>query len=292
MSIGLNNLGIFQNGVEMMLSMPFLAAISVLIGFLGSLTGLGGASILIPLLVLAGVPVKEAIASSMIAIIATSSGSASAYVKQRIANVKLAMFLEMFTITGAIIGAFITTRVNSIYLYFFFAAFLLTSFLRFKPKVTRFHEQSRQDRLSRWLELHGSYYDESSQQTVHYEANNALLGGMGMLVAGFAAGMLGIGAGAFKVTVQENILRIPPKVSSATSNFIIGMTALAGVSVYLFSGFLNLTLMAPMAVGTTIGALVGGQVMNRINDRWLRALFIIIVIALIAQMLYKGITAL
>ncbi len=112
-----------------------------------------------------------------------------------------------------------------------------------------------------------------------------------MLVAGLAAGMLGIGAGAFKVTVQENILKLPPKVSSTTSNFIIGMTALAGVSVYLFSGLLNLTLMVPMAIGTTIGAVVGGRILNKIKNSTLRVLFFVIVAFLIVQMLYKGVTS-
>ncbi len=113
-----------------------------------------------------------------------------------------------------------------------------------------------------------------------------------MLVAGVAAGMLGIGAGAFKVTVQENILMMPPKVASTTSNFIIGMTALAGVSVYLFSGLLNVTLMAPMAIGTTVGALAGGRILNRLSNRTLKVLFSVIVILLILQMLYKGVASL
>ncbi len=112
-----------------------------------------------------------------------------------------------------------------------------------------------------------------------------------MMVAGLAAGMLGIGAGAFKVTVQENVLKLPPKVASTTSNFIIGMTALAGTSVYLFSGLLNITLMAPMAVGTTIGAIAGGRMLNKLASRTLRVLFFAVVISLIAQMLYKGITS-
>jgi len=121
---------------------------------------------------------------------------------------------------------------------------------------------------------------------------NAAAGGGGMLVAGLAAGMLGIGAGAFKVMVHEYILKMPPKVSSTTSNFVIGMTALAGVSVYLFSGLLNLTLMAPMAIGTTIGAIAGGRVLNRIGNRTLRIMFFVIVAFLIIQMLYKGIASL
>lgn len=276
----------------MVLDMPLLALISIAVGFVGALTGLGGASILIPILVLLGVPVKEAIASSMVAIIATSSGSAISFVRERLVNIKIAMYLEMFTISGAIIGATVTTIIDPVYLYFFFAAFLFTSFLNIRNTMCDFLPAKSQDRLSRWLELKGSYYDQCTKQLVDYRATNALLGGAGMLVAGLAAGMLGIGAGAFKVTVHEGVLKMPPKVSSTTSNFIIGMTALAGVSVYLFSGLLNLTLMAPLAIGTTIGAIIGGRVLNRTNNRTLRVLFYIIVIFLIGQMLYKGITLL
>ena len=272
--------------------MPSLAGLSIIVGFLGSLTGLGGASILIPIMVLLGVPVKEAIASGMVAIIATSSGSASSYVRERLANIKIAMFLEMFTITGAIAGATITTLISPVYLYFFFAAFLLTSFLKVRESMNEFVPSVSHDRISKWLELKGSYFDQATNRNVDYLVNNALLGGLGMLVAGLAAGMLGIGAGAFKVTVQENILNMPPKVSSTTSNFIIGMTALAGVSVYLFSGLLNLTLMAPMAIGTTIGAIAGGRILNRMSNQTLRILFYIIIIFLVLQMLYKGVTSL
>jgi uncharacterized membrane protein YfcA len=276
-----------------MLNMISLGLVSVAVGFLGSLTGLGGASILIPILLLFGVPVKEAIASGMVAIIATSSGSASSFVRERIANVKIAMYLEMFTITGAIVGATITTLVHPTILYFLFAAFLLTSFLRLRRDGSNeFVAAASQDRLSRWLGLHGSYFDERDQKVVDYKVTNALFGGAGMAFAGVAAGMLGIGAGAWKVTVQENILHMPPKVSSATSNFIIGMTALGGVSVYLFSGLLNLTLMAPMAVGATIGAIAGGRILNKLSNRVLRVLFLVIVTYLIVQMLYKGFSSL
>jgi uncharacterized membrane protein YfcA len=272
--------------------MVSLGLLSVLVGFLGSLTGLGGASILTPILVLLGVPVKEAIASAMVTIIATSSASAATYVRERIANVKVAMYLEVFTVAGAIAGATVTRLIPPVYLYFFFAAFLLTSFLRPVAGRRAPGPDAAQDRLSRWLGLGGSYLDRATGRQIEYKADRAAVGGLGMLVAGFAAGMLGIGAGAFKVTVQENILRLPPKVSSTTSNFIIGMTALAGVSVYLFSGLLNVTLMAPLAVGATIGALVGGRVLSRIHDRVLRVLFYGVVIYLIAQMLYKGFSSL
>jgi len=276
-----------------MLNMLSLLLISVPVGFLGSLTGLGGASILIPVLVMLGIPVKEAIASAMVTIIATSSGSASSYVKEGIANIKVAMYLEMFTTVGAILGATITTLIAPVYLYFFFAAFLTTSFAKVKAIMKGdYVPPGHQDELSRWLELEGSYFDKAKNRTVEYKVNHPLLGGAGMFIAGLAAGMLGIGAGAFKVTVQESVLKLPPKVSSTTSNFIIGMTALAGTSVYFFSGLLNLTLMGPMAVGTTLGALAGGRILNRLGDRSLRVLFFVIILFLIAQMLYKGVKSL
>jgi uncharacterized membrane protein YfcA len=276
-----------------MLDMMVLLLICIAVGLLGSLTGLGGASILIPILIFLGVPVKEAVASGMVAIIATSSGSAASFVRDRIANVKLAMYLEVFTSVGAIIGASITVIIAPVFLYFLFAAFLLTSFVKFRSSLKETYIMPpTQDRLSRLLGLKGSYYDKAANKVVEYQATNSLLGGLGMLIAGLAAGMLGIGAGAFKVIVHEKVLKVPSKVSSATSDFIIGMTALAGVSVYLFSGLLNLTLMVPMAIGTTIGALVGGRLLNRVHDRHLRILFLVIVTVLIIQMLYKGVTSL
>jgi uncharacterized membrane protein YfcA len=270
-----------------------LLLISILVGFLGALTGLGGASILTPILVFLGIDVKVAVACGMVAIIATSSGSAASFVREKIANVKLAMYLEMFTITGAIVGATITVIIAPIFLYFLFAAFLMTSYINVRSSLKQeYTPPATQDKLSRWLKLDGSYFDKAKNKIVEYRATNAFLGGLGMIVAGLAAGMLGIGAGAFKVVVQEKVLKIPAKVSSATSNFIIGMTALAGVSVYLFSGLLNLTLMAPMAVGVTVGALVGGRLLNRFHDKHLRVLFLVIVTVMIIQMLYKGVTSL
>lgn len=274
------------------MNMVTLLLISVPVGFIGSLTGLGGASILIPLMVSFGIPVKEAIASAMVSVVATSSGSASAYVRGRLANVRIAMYLEMFTSVGAIMGASITTWIAPVYLYFFFAAFLMTSFFRPGEGGTRGGTSRPAGlALSQWLELEGSYFDEATKETISYQAARPILGGLGMMVAGLAAGMLGIGAGAFKVTIQENVLRLPPKVASTTSNFIIGMTALAGTSVYLFSGLMNIALMAPMAVGTTIGALAGGRVLNRLKGHTLRILFFAVVASLIIQMLYKGVVS-
>jgi uncharacterized membrane protein YfcA len=275
-----------------MFDMLTLGLISVIVGFLGSLIGLGGGMILIPIMSFFGVPLKEAIAAAMASIVATSSGSASAFVKSGLSNIKIAMFLEVFTITGAILGATVTAIIPAVYLYFFFSAFLLTSFLGFKQFKNEYRYVENQDKFSKWLGLQGRYFDASQNRIIDYKATHALLGGGGMFIAGIAAGMLGIGAGAFKVTVQDNILKMPPKVSSATSNFIIGMTALAATSVYLYSGLINLTLVAPIAVGTTIGSIIGGRTLNKLNNKIIKVIFYLIVSLMIGQMIYKGITAL
>jgi uncharacterized membrane protein YfcA len=279
-----------------MVNILFLLLVSIPVGFIGALTGIGGASILVPLLIILGIPVKQAIASGMVTIIATSGGATMLSIRKEITNIKIAMFLEMFTITGAIIGATITTIIAPVFLYFLFAFFLLTTFL--KPGAGKkggdggTGSPMPQDRLSRALGLAGSYWDESSDSVVGYAVNRTLLGGLGMFFAGTAAGMLGIGAGAFKVSIQEKILGMPTKVASTTSNFIIGMTALAGVSVYLYSGLVSTVLTAPLVVGTTVGAFVGGRVLNKVPDRTLRFVFYLIVTLLISEMLYKGFTSL
>lgn len=247
---------------------------------------------MIPILVELGVPIKYAIAASMVTIIATSSGSASSYVRDRITNVKAAMYLEMFTVVGAILGAIITGFIAPKFLYFFFAGFLALSFYgirsRLKEEIPR---NVGQDRLSKWLGLEGRYFDKRLNDWVDYKLTRAGLGGAGMFVAGIAAGMLGIGAGAFKVSIHENILRMPSKVSTTTSNFIIGVTALAGASVYFTSGFLYLSLAAPMAVGATLGSVAGGRLLNRFSNRFIRSIFLVVVVIFIIQMVYRGLTA-
>jgi uncharacterized membrane protein YfcA len=270
--------------------------ISIPAGFIGSLIGLGGGSIMIPLLVYLGVPVKYAIAASMVSIIATSSGSAASYVKDKLANVKVAMYLEMFTIVGAIIGASITSVVEPRLLYFFFAAFLSTSFFGIRHRRQQLSTDEtvrpsvKQDKMAKWLELEGTYYDQSSNKQIEYKLTKPVIGGTGMLAAGIAAGMLGIGAGAFKVSIQELVLRMPSKVATATSNFIIGVTALAGASVYFNSGLLYIDLAAPMAAGTMLGSIAGGRILNKLSNKTVQMMFMVIVILLTIEMLYKGFT--
>ena len=275
-----------------MIDIITLLLITIPIGVLGALTGLGGGSILTPILVALGVPVKYAIAASMVSIIATSNGSAAHSVREGIANIKAGMYLGMYTVIGAILGATIAGFVDPRVLYFAFAGFLMTSYLRLREHFSlEVPDGMEQDKAAKWLGLEGEYYDRALGRQVVYKLTKPIAAGAGMVVAGRAAGMLGIGAGAFKVSIQETILRMPAKVSSTTSNFIIGMTALAGASVYFSTGFLYVGLAAPMAVGTSIGGVVGGRILNRFRSRTLKVIFLLVVTYLIIQMLYKGVVA-
>ena len=263
-------------------------------GLVGSTLGLGGALIITPILVYFGVPIKHAIAASMVAIIATSSGSASSYVRDGLSNMRAAFFLEIFTSVGAIAGALITTAVApASFLYFLFAGFLGTSFYGLtRRKKSAGALPVRPDSLAATLKLDGSYTDFASKKEVTYSATKPLVAAPGMFVAGLAGGMLGIGGGAFKTAVQEVVMGMPSKVATATSNFMIGMTALAGASVYFSSGLVYLDLAAPLAIGTTLGALAGARLLPRLKDRTVRLLFLAVLVVLIAEMVYKGSTSL
>ncbi|MEM3114597.1 MAG: sulfite exporter TauE/SafE family protein, partial [Nitrososphaerota archaeon] len=167
-----------------------LMLISIPSGLLGAIAGLGGGIVLTPILVTLGVPIKYAIASSMVAVIGTSSGSAAAYVRGGLTNLRVAMFLEMFTIAGAVTGAILTVYVSSKPLYFVFASFLIASLIFMRKRIlTELPIVKKQDRLSSWLKLEGSYFDEKLGRVVEYKITNALWGGVGMIFAGIAGGM-------------------------------------------------------------------------------------------------------
>lgn len=266
-------------------------------GFVGSMVGLGGALILTPVLVFFGIPIQYAIAASMVAIIATSSGAASSYVKDGLSNLRASFYLEAFTATGAILGAGLTGYIVEAHaqalLYFLFAGFLLLPFYSMTGRLrNRELPNAKQDGLSKWLNLKGSYFDKPAGKEVSYELTRPAAAGPGMFLAGVAAGLLGVGGGAFKVTIQEIIMGMPSKVSTATTNFIIGMTALAGASVYFTFGFLYLNIAAPLAIGTTIGSILGARVLPEMTNLSVRRLFIVVVAFLFLEMIWKGFTVL
>ncbi|MEZ0290631.1 MAG: sulfite exporter TauE/SafE family protein [Sulfolobales archaeon] len=271
------------------INIPLILLISFIAGFIGSLTGLGGASIITPILVGLGYPIKYSIANAMMSVIATSAGSSAAYVRDRLTNPRAAMYLEVFTIIGGLIGAYITLITPAVYLYFFFAIFLSIMLILSRLISESSHVESDDlDRFSRWLGIEGEYYEPSLKRDIRYSVRRAYLGGPMMIIAGIAAGALGIGAGAFKTAIQEAILGLPSRVASATSNFIIGMTGLAAVSVYIASGYFNPLVAGSMTLGTALGSILGSRILPHINIKILRILSLAVTVYLIIQILYKG----
>ncbi|MDT8067632.1 MAG: sulfite exporter TauE/SafE family protein [Terriglobia bacterium] len=270
---------------------PFyvLFPVSLLAGFVGAMSGMGGGIILIPALTLLGVDIKHAIAISILSVIATSSGSASAYVRDHITNLKVGMFLEMFTIVGALAGAAITLRASPRPLYIAFGCVLLGSWLALLIAGHESWHEGPQDAISKWLELEGSYYDQAHGETIRYRARRAYLGAPLMFGAGMIAGLLGIGAGAVKVLIHDLVMGLPPKVSTTTSNLIIGVTALAGTSVYLAAGMINPGLVAPVVIGVVSGAFLGTRLLVRLSNKSIRYFFLVVLIVLAVEMIVRGI---
>lgn len=265
-----------------------LLGVSIVAGFVGAMGGLGGGIVLIPALTLLGIDIKHAIAISIVSVIATSSGAASAYVRDHITNLKVGMFLEMFTIVGALAGASITVFVAHRPLFILFGLVLLASWtVLFVQRHERW-QPVPQDALSRWLELEGSYYDQAAGETISYHGSRAYLGGPLMFGAGLIAGLLGIGAGALKVLILDLVMGLPPKVSTTTSNLIIGVTGLAGTSVYLAAGLIDPVLVAPVMVGVLLGAFLGTRLLVRLTNQAVRRFFLVILAVLSIEMIVRG----
>ena len=272
------------------MSFHVLFLVSIVAGFVGAMSGMGGGVVLIPVLTFLGMDIKHAIAVSIVSVIATSSGSASAYVRDRITNLKVGMFLEMFTIVGALAGAAITLISGRRILFILFGIVLLSSWMAlFRQRSEGWRPAVHQDAFSRWLELQGSYYDRSVQQTITYRGVRAYLGGPFMFGAGLIAGLLGIGAGALKVLIHDLVMGLPPKVSTTTSNLIIGVTALAGTSVYLSAGMIDPGLAAPVILGVVFGAFIGTRLLVRLTNQAVRHIFLGVLLVLGFEMIVRGI---
>ena len=268
----------------------WLFLISVAAGFVGAMSGMGGGVVLIPALTLFHMDIKKAIAISIVSVIATSSGSAAAYVRDRITNLKVGMFLEMFTIPGALVGAALTVIAVQQVLFLLFGLVLLgTALTLFLQRGKVWRPAAHQDAFSHWLELEGSYHDQATGQTIHYQGSRAYLGGPLMFGAGVIAGLLGIGAGALKVLIHDVVMGLPPKVSTTTSNLIIGVTALAGTSVYLAAGLIDPALVVPTIVGVTLGAFLGTRLLVRLTNQSVRHFFLVVLLVLGVEMLVRGI---
>jgi len=269
--------------------------IAVLAGFLGSLVGLGGGIIITPALtILFGIDIKYAIGASIIAVIATSSGSAIAFVKDHVSNMRVGMLLEVFTTAGGVVGALMAGIFSSKLLYIFFSLILLNSFYGMLKKtglitkVKKEEEKVENDKYADRYKLNSIYYDKATGKTVAYNVTNVPQGSLVMFGAGFASGLLGIGSGAFKVVALDSYMKLPIKVSTATSNFMMGVTATASALIYFFNGTINPVVAAPIAIGTLIGSRTGAKVMQRLDAKYIRYIFLPILLFTIINMFLKG----
>ena len=270
--------------------------IAVLAGFLGSLVGLGGGIIITPALtILFGIDIKYAIGASIIAVIATSSGSAIAFVKDHVSNMRVGMLLEVFTTAGGVVGALMAGIFSSKLLYIFFSLILLNSFYGMLKKtglitkVKKEEEKVENDKYADRYKLNSTYYDKATGKTVVYNVTNVPQGSLVMFGAGFASGLLGIGSGAFKVVALDSYMKLPIKVSTATSNFMMGVTATASALIYFFNGTINPAIAAPIALGTLIGSRTGAKVMQRLDAKYIRYIFLPILLFTIVNMFLKGV---
>jgi len=273
----------------LVLAMAFLA------GMLGSLLGLGGGVIIVPFLtIFLGVPPLLAIGASIVSVIATSSGAASAYVKDGITNLRIGMFLEIATATGAVMGAVLTIALARANLegvvYVAFGVVLLLSVL---PLLRRLGEELPSgvtpDAISRRLELSGGYYDKALNVQVDYQATRSPLGLAIMYAAGLISGLLGIGSGALKVLALDVGMKLPMKVSSTTSNFMIGVTAAASTGIFYLGGYINPFVAAPVMMGVLLGSVPGARIMVRTRNSSIRKAFIPIILLLAVEMLLHGV---
>lgn len=268
----------------------FLGALAA--GLFGSLTGMGGGAIIIPLLSLGlGVDLHYAIGASLVTIIATSSGSAAAYVKEGMSNIRIGMFLEMATTVGAVAGAFLSVALPGEIIAIVFGVILILSSILSIRKKTNNVIPPREGSWSSRLRMDSSF-PEKDGKAIHYSVKNILGGFFTMGFAGIMSGLLGIGAGSLKVLAMDNVMRMPFKVSTTTSNFMIGVTAAASAVVYFQHGYIKPDIAAPVMVGVLIGAMIGSRVLMKAKSVWLRWFFAIVVGYLAIQMMYQGISSL
>ncbi len=258
-------------------------------GLLGALTGLGGGVVIVPLLALFfHVDIRYAIGASLISVIATSSGAAAAYVREGYSNIRIGMFLEIATTFGALAGAYLATRVPTAWIGVIFGLVLLYSAYLSSRKQQPHPADMTPDRIASALRLNGSFPGDSGQEA--YNVHNVPAGFGLMFTAGTLSGLLGIGSGAVKVLAMDQAMRIPFKVSTTTSNFMIGVTAAASAGVYLSRGYINPTLAMPVMLGVLAGSMLGAKVLVRARVSVLRWIFAGVIVVLGVEMIYNGLT--
>lgn len=273
-------------------SMLLLIVMGVAAGVLGAILGIGGGMIITPVLtIMMGLDIKYAIGASIISVIATSSGSTIAYLKDDMLNLRVAMFLEIATTVGAIMGALLVGLFSSNFLYVLFGFFLLYSTYNMIRKLFDKKGEAVYTQIGPTVEkfkLASTYYDKAENKQIDYSMKNIPGGFIMMWAAGLASGLLGIGSGAFKVIAMDTIMKMPLKPSSATSNLMMGVTAAASATVYFFNGSIRPDIAAPLAIGVLAGATIGARLMQVLKPRVIRMIFIPIILYMGVQMALKG----
>lgn len=268
-------------------------------GCLGALTGLGGGVILVPVLVLLfNCDIHYAAGASLISVIATSSGAAAAFLKEGFSNVRVAMFLEVATTCGAILGAHLAGALNASVIAVIFGLVMaysaLGAFANPAAEGQKGPYPEREDPLSKFLRLEGQFPDLEAVQAHpapaqhYYRAKNVVWGFLLMSVAGAISGLLGIGSGALKVLAMDRVMGLPIKVSTTTSNFMIGVTAAASAGVYLRRGYVDPALSMPVMLGVLAGSFIGARLLPKAKSKTLRRLFGSVMLLVALEMIYKG----
>ncbi len=266
-----------------------LGLASLVAGFLGALTGLGGGVVIVPLLVLAfGVDIRYAIGASLVSVIATSSGAAASYVREGYSNIRVGMFLEIATTLGALSGAMIATYVSANSLAVVFGVVLLYSAYLSADRRDRSNVDLAPDRWAVALRMDSTFPTADGPQ--RYRVQRVPLGFCLMYGAGALSGLLGIGSGAVKVLAMDQAMRLPFKVSTTTSNFMIGVTAAASAGIYLHRGYIDPGLAMPVVLGVLIGSIQGARVLTTARTGRLRLVFTWVIVALAIEMLFNGVT--
>ena len=261
---------------------------SIVAGFLGALTGLGGGVVIVPLLVLLfGVDMHYAIGASLVSVIATSSGAAAAYVRDGYSNIRAGMFLEIATTVGALSGAMIAARVPENGLAIVFGLVLLYSAYLSRRRLDHSSTEAVPDRWATALRLDSSYPTATGPRA--YRVQRVPLGFGLMYGAGVLSGLLGIGSGAVKVLAMDQAMRLPFKVSTTTSNFMIGVTAAASAGIYLRRGYIDPGLAMPVVLGVLLGSMQGARVLEGAKTARLRVVFTWVIVALAIQLLFNGV---
>lgn len=270
-----------------------LAAFSVAAGFIGSLVGLGGGIIIVPVLTLVyHIDIRLAIGASILSVIATSSGAAVTYVRERLTNLRAGMFLEIATTIGAVSGAYLTTLFTSNLLFLLFAFVLIYSAITMIIK----HKKSNvlttsNDKIANYFNLHGSYFDQSEHKEIVYKISGTKIGLGLMYIAGLISALLGVGSGALKVPAMDVAMHMPIKASAATSDFMIGVTAAASAGAYFARGQINPIIAAPIAIGVLIGAIIGSRLLNRITPKYVQVMFVVVLFIVAIEMFQRGLGA-